>query len=577
MATKTALQYAPSLLSSPLRLTTTLTCQLYRLQKQKQQIRQQLETASKARDAVKTSLRDLKSNMKFTTVEAIDEAIEKLEERMQHSSLSLTEEKKVLEDIRKLKASRAAVGQYSEKLEALAQDDSTRADLQTSLKAADQELTSIKSQEETLRAELAELRAKEQETGNDVPALLQEREECREVCKQAYEKIKDLRAEHDVEWQEFKAADKLWRAQQDEDRARRREQAAAERAAREAERAARLAENQPEPFDREITMCEQLIAYLTRFQSAAQTTDDAGGATDAKPAAAALDGMKLLSRKSDKEDDEPWGKLATGTKRGKGKGRRAGAAGGEEVSEKLVHSIDILEAFATLKITVPVTAATLPATVTEVSAQKESFLVKREEAKAAKADGVGSTEATEASGVPGEKPNGAGTGEDAEEQDADAKKKQRKGEKKPAAAALKLDDESSWPAVGAPAAAAPAPAAAEENAEEEPAAAPEAEDKEETQAEAQPAKAEEEATAAEDEVADDQTAAANGHPQGKEEEAEEEEHQPDYEEGSEEGEISPSKPVKVAGASATSDSGVAVAFNVCDANGISVAITHTDE
>ena len=62
---------------------------------------------------MKSSLRDLKSNMKFTTVEQIDEAIAQLEHRVQHSSLTLNEEKKVLEDIRALTKSRAAVGQYS--------------------------------------------------------------------------------------------------------------------------------------------------------------------------------------------------------------------------------------------------------------------------------------------------------------------------------------------------------------------------------------------------------------------------------------------------------------------------------
>ena len=44
---------------------------------------------------------------------------------------------------------------------------------------------------------------------------------CREVCKQAYEKIKDLRAAHDGRWQEYKTQSSLFRLQLDEDRKKR--------------------------------------------------------------------------------------------------------------------------------------------------------------------------------------------------------------------------------------------------------------------------------------------------------------------------------------------------------------------
>jgi hypothetical protein len=91
------------------------------LQKQKQRAREQLEAATKTRESVRGSLKDLKANMKFTTVEAIDEAIAAAEYRMEHHSLSLGEEKRVLEDIKKLRGSRTLVAQYSEKLEQLGQ------------------------------------------------------------------------------------------------------------------------------------------------------------------------------------------------------------------------------------------------------------------------------------------------------------------------------------------------------------------------------------------------------------------------------------------------------------------------
>lgn len=47
----------------------------------------------------------------------------------------------------------------------------------------------------------------------------------------------------------------------------RQEQYLAERARRDAERAARMAELAGEPFDKEITMCEQVLNYLAKFVS----------------------------------------------------------------------------------------------------------------------------------------------------------------------------------------------------------------------------------------------------------------------------------------------------------------------
>jgi hypothetical protein len=37
----------------------------------------------------------------------------------------------------------------------------------------------VKEQEEKLRQQLADMRAKEAETGSDIPGLIQERDECR--------------------------------------------------------------------------------------------------------------------------------------------------------------------------------------------------------------------------------------------------------------------------------------------------------------------------------------------------------------------------------------------------------------
>jgi uncharacterized coiled-coil DUF342 family protein len=431
------------------------------MQVKKQQLRDQMDAAIKARELMRTSLRDLKASMKFTTIEQIDEAIEKLEKELQHSSLSLNEEKKTLEDIRKLKASRATVGVYSEKLQSLAQDDVVRGELQTSMKEIDDHLSTIKSEEDKVREELTALRQKDQKVGMDMTALVSEREACRETCKQAYEQIKDLRAAHDLVWQEFRTQEKLWKAQEYEERAKKREQAAAERAAREAAKAARLAEMAPEPFFKEITMCEQLSAYLSRFV-ARNVTAGAGARDDKKddaPVAAGIQGMKVFKRQDDEDDDlsrlfGPGGKKTKGAKKG-GSSLSASSA----VSDKLVHSLDMLEAFATLKISVPTSISTIPSTLDIVNQRKEDYLKKREVEKAKKEseqldvqtqNAVMSQEADQIADPSLEAPS---NGSEIKAEPADEVSKATKPSKKQLQKQLQkppsLDDAMSWPAMGA--------------------------------------------------------------------------------------------------------------------------------
>lgn len=397
--------------------------------KKKLTLRNQLDAANKSRETIRASLRELKSTMKYTTVDAIDEAIGKLEYKMTHYSLSLVEEKKALEDIKKLKASRATVDTYSQKLEQLELDDSSRNEMLDTIKQLDDELNALKQEEDSLRDTLSDIRAKETEQGSDFGSLIAERDECREVCKQAYEKIKDIRSQHNAEWAAFKEADALWKLQTAEERKARNEERAAERAAREAERAARLAEMAPEPYDKEVTVCEQLSNYLNKF-----VTVSNGGAKDdsSKKDIAAPDGFKPFQRKEDTED--AW-LLGTGKGSKGGKNAKKVLNSNASNEQKLVHSLDILDAFALLKLEVPTTSSKVAPLLAVVADKKEYYLKLREEAKEQK-------EKNAENGSPAEEEKEVVEARAVEKQES---KKSAKGAKSPA---LKFDDEKNWPSMG---------------------------------------------------------------------------------------------------------------------------------
>ena len=196
----------------------TVTCALQNL---KQQIRAELDNATRARDSLRAQLREMKGKLEYMTVGNIDEQVRRLEHKMAHSSQSLQEEKKTLDDMKRLKASRSTVQQYNDRFEKLSSDDEGRNAIVQRLQQAETQLKSIKVEEEQLRSQLGDMRSKEAEQKSDIPALIQEREDCRAVINELYSKIKDIRADFKVKQDEYYERQREFRQQQQEEQAER--------------------------------------------------------------------------------------------------------------------------------------------------------------------------------------------------------------------------------------------------------------------------------------------------------------------------------------------------------------------
>ena len=160
----------------------------------------------------------MKGKLEYMTVDKIDEQLRRLDHRMAHSSMSLQEEKRTLDDMKRLKASRGTVQQYNDRFEKLSSDDEGRSAIVQRLQQADNHLNSIKAEEEQLREQLNDMRNREQEQRSDIPGLLQERDDCRAVINELYSKVKDIRAEHKVKVDEYFERQREFRAQQQEER-----------------------------------------------------------------------------------------------------------------------------------------------------------------------------------------------------------------------------------------------------------------------------------------------------------------------------------------------------------------------
>ncbi|KAK9806457.1 hypothetical protein WJX73_009668 [Symbiochloris irregularis] len=349
----------------------------------KQKIRAELDNHRAARDALSKQQREMRSKCEYMTVDQVDDAISRLENRMAHTSMSLQEEKKAMEDIKRLKASRATVAQHNQRMETLNKDaaNNSRTDIVDRLKDTDNRLNEIKAQEDTLRQELAAVTEKDRARGSDIPALIQEREECREVIDAAYGKIKELRAAHRESTNEWRAQENIWQAQRREDYQRRREQGQKEYEERQAERKKRDAEMAGEPFHQQVATCEQLQAYLSKFVTA--------DAVAAAPAAAAAvnvpEGFKAMKKKGEDDDkmDGFFGGLGAGAKGKKGKkGRSDSKKEVKPVDQRLTHTLDMISAFSSLKLETPLFASHVKDAMKEIDGRKDFFLEKRRKVKA---------------------------------------------------------------------------------------------------------------------------------------------------------------------------------------------------
>jgi len=316
---------------------------------------------------------------------------------MQHESMTLTQEKACLEEMKKLRAARrAVVAAAGANAAAAPGDDGSRAGAIDRIKAADERLNAIKAEEEAAKAELTAARAADAphpgaaDAPTDIGALIAARNEARASSEEAYNKIKALRAEFKAGMDAWWASEKEFRAWRAVDRKVKDAAWAVEKAARDAERAARRAEFAGEPFDREVSTCDQLAAYL------AAATGQANGAvtTAAAPAAPAAPttlppGCKPLAKKPDVVADLAAFAGDAGAPRGKAararaaKAKAAPVAAPEEAAKKrLPHTLESMAAFASVGVAVPLTAGDAAAAVKALDAAKAGFLARREKVKA---------------------------------------------------------------------------------------------------------------------------------------------------------------------------------------------------
>ena len=294
----------------------------------------------------------MKSKLRFHTIEAVDREIAKLEETHAHTTMSLNEEKKLIAQIKDLNKSRETVREYAEAQGKISGDDGVRKSIVDRLRAKDDAITAVKSEQNGFRGELNAAKEKGDKAFSDVPKLQEERDACYEVIKARREEIRALRAEfkkaEDAHWNR----EREWRGYLKQEKQKQWEASQEERKARDEARKQWERENAPEPFEAEVTAADQLTAYLAKWDPLGAKAGAEKAAADAKEAEekknAAFAGLQMMNKKMKDEEDDDLFSLS-GTSKGKkakkkGKAESAGPAGPnpQRAAQHLVRRVPAL-------------------------------------------------------------------------------------------------------------------------------------------------------------------------------------------------------------------------------------------
>ncbi len=339
----------------------------------KKALREELEIGDKERERRRGEARTLRDKLPYVRVEQIDEEIKKLEYRLSHTSLTLQEEKKVLQQIKDLTKSRDFVKDYTDRMENISHDEGSRSALVEKIKEKDQLLNSLKDQEQQQRKILTDIREKEALQAVDIPALIDERNAAFEKMKALREEVKELRAEFRAKEDEFWEREWEWKEQQSVERKLAYEKREAERRERDEVRKQRELENFVEPYTDEIILCDQLYSYLQKYSHTTEETPSSVPSQKAEILAPKGVG-DVIPCKKNRNDEELEGWFAGYGAKGKGKKVKAPPAPKSRQKERISLSLDALTSFEKVALSPPTVMGDVFKSIKDLKAKKENFL-----------------------------------------------------------------------------------------------------------------------------------------------------------------------------------------------------------
>jgi len=330
------------------------------------------------------------------SVEQIDAEMARIEDQLSHETMSLKEEKVLVEKIKQLNKMKDSARAMAAKQAQITGTDGSRKAMQEKAKAKDVEINANKAEQQKLKNEIDKIRGVEGggnnknkkengKSGNsgggdnfnkNVKALESERDG-------AYKQILKIRKEMDDLRDDFKKKNNEWLKREKVFRAERDVEYASEKKAVEERKKQWERENAPEPFEAEISSCDQLVSFLQKFlpkSAPAEPTSSSSKNGSAEDLTAKLPGLKMVNKRDkDEEMDDLLSMTGTLTKAKKNKVNAMKNAGHKPPKEtdKVNLSLDAYGMFGKVGISAPLIVGEVPRCVELLNKKKEEFLEKR--------------------------------------------------------------------------------------------------------------------------------------------------------------------------------------------------------
>ncbi|GAB4819972.1 hypothetical protein N2152v2_007018 [Parachlorella kessleri] len=171
----------------------------------KRAIVQPFREAEKSTSGDAKKLRESFSELEARSEAELDERLQQLHYRIEHESIPLNEEKRILQLIRKLESQRPKVREYEAQVGTLAEARAAVKQLEGDLADHKEELKVLQGEKDTQWTILEKFREQEQVLDKEVEEILAERRRFKELMDEAYTRVAELKSLQKAKNDEFYA------------------------------------------------------------------------------------------------------------------------------------------------------------------------------------------------------------------------------------------------------------------------------------------------------------------------------------------------------------------------------------
>ena len=331
---------------------------------EKKKMRARLDEAKNQTDKISKEKKDARSNVKYTDLAEIDKAIKELQRKQETTSMSLSEEKKLIKEIDALKNSKKFIADIENKSAAIGDIQAQKKVIAEQIKAKDKEIDGLSEEIKKVVDVIDSLRGKENAKKDTMSELFKERDDLKKKMDETAAKRNEVRAayrEQNNKWFNYQRALKAKkRIEWEAEKARKDAIQAEWEAQRAAEEAKKI------PYEEEQNLCEYLahfleITYLDKnSQEKSEKKSDVVAVKD-DPFA----GLVPAGKKGN-DEEEYFGK-------GKGKKKRVRAQKKQDAPGPFTLSVDMFDQFSLISLTPPTKLEEVEDSVKALREKKEWY------------------------------------------------------------------------------------------------------------------------------------------------------------------------------------------------------------